>query len=170
MNHHNSNEKDNHDSISPAYQAESDAPAEGARDPETYQDSPGNEGETAQQEAELTAGDDPAEGARNNGNELEEVRDVPQGATEEMTVRNDEADAMPDEKVNAMELPDEALPSEIAPTAGDDEGGEGDVPTQDNTGGRWNVDTIAPAPPETEDLQEAFNPSSNPDEPHGEVY
>lgn len=84
--------------------------------------------------------------------ELEEVRDVPQGATEAMTVRNDEGGDLPDAKVNAMALPDDALPSEIAPEAGNSTPVEGDVATQDNTGGRWNVDTIAPAPPENEDI------------------
>lgn len=101
---------------------------------------------------------------------LEEVKDFPQGATEEMTVRSDEAGDMPDDKVNAMDLPDHALPSEVAPSVGASESSEGDVPTQDNTGGRWNVDTIAPAPPETEDLQEAFNPTSQPDDSHSEVH
>lgn len=171
MNHNNSQKDNEQEPVSPAYQSEADAPAEGARNPDTYEDT-GNAGETAQQNAEMNAGDDPAEGARDAGSEdeLEEVKDFPQGATEEMTVRNDEANDMPDEKVNAMDLPDEALPSEIAPEAGSHEDVEGDVPTQDNTGGRWNVDTIAPAPPETEDLQDAFNPTSNPDESRSEVF
>ena len=112
----------------------------------------------------------PANAPGDSRTELEEVRDVPQGATEEMTVRHDEAGDMPDEKVYAMNLPDEAMHSEIAPETGPDHEAEGDVATQDNTGGHWNVDTIAPAPPETEDLQDAFNPTSNPDEPHGEVF
>jgi hypothetical protein len=152
----------------PAYQSEADAPAEGARDHDTYHDNQ-HQGENQQQDAELNEGDDPAEGAPAT-TELEEVRDLPQGATEEMTVRSDEAGDMPDDKVNAMDLPDNALPSEVAPEAGNTPPAEGDVPTQDNTGGRWNVDTIAPAPPETEDLQDAFNPTSNPDDPRGEVF
>jgi hypothetical protein len=152
----------------PAYQSEADAPAEGAPDHQTYHDNK-PQGESTQQHAELNQGDDPAEGTRETPTELEEVRDFPQGATEEMTVRSDEAGDMPDAKVNAMDLPDEALPSEIAPESGNTDK-EGDVATQDNTGGRWNVDTIAPAPPETEDLQEAFNPTSNPDDSRGEVF
>lgn len=156
-------------STNSAYQSEADAPAEGARDHDIYHDA-NEQGEATQQQAQLNAGDDPAEGPRDTSTELEEVRDLPQGATEEMTVRSDEAGDLPDEKVNAMHLPDEALPSEIAPETGNSKNAEGDVATQDNTGGRWNVDTIAPAPPETEDLQEAFNPTSNPDDPRGEVF
>lgn len=161
----------NEDSTPPnsAYQSEADAPAEGPRDHDIYHDT-NHQGEATQQAAEVNAGDDPAEGPRDDSTELEAVRDFPQGATEEMTVRSDEAGDMPDDKVNAMHLPDEALPSEIAPETGNSKNAEGDVPTQDNTGGHWNVDTIAPAPPETEDLQEAFNPTSNPDDPRGEVY
>lgn len=154
---------------SSAYQSEADAPAEGPRDHDIYHDATHLD-EAAQQQAELNAGDDPAEGPRETATELEEVQDVPQGATEEMTVRSDEAGDMPDDKVNAMHLPNEALPSEIAPETGNSKNAEGDIPTQDNTGGHWNVDTIAPAPPETEDLQEAFNPTTNPDDPRGEVF
>jgi len=152
----------------PAYKSEADAPAEGARDHNSYHDA-NREGESAQQEAELTTGDEPAEGKRDSATVLEEVRDVPQGATEEMTVRSDEAGDMPDAKVNAMNLPNDALPSEIAPVGGNPDK-QGDFATQDNTGGHWNVDPIAPAPPETEDLQEAFNPTSNPDDQRGEVF
>jgi hypothetical protein len=165
--------------VSPAYNSEADAPTEGPRTHDAYHDT-SPRGEQKQQNAELDAGDDPAEGSRDvgapaaetagdEGVELEEVQDTPKGATEEMTVRSDEEGALPDEKVDPMNLPDSAMPSEIAPTVGGEEP-VGNVPTQDNTGGRWNVDQIAPAPPETGDLQEAFNPTSNPDEPHGEVF
>jgi hypothetical protein len=163
--------EDGDDTISPAYQTTPDAPAEGARNADDYADN-ATTGENDQQAAELSTGDDPAEGAPESSTDerLEEVKDFPQGATEEMTVRSDEAGDMPDDKVNAMDLPDDAMPSEVAPSVGASDSKEGDVPTQDNTGGRWNVDTIAPAPPETEDIQEAFNPTSQPDQPHSEVY
>jgi hypothetical protein len=166
--------------VNPAYVTEDDAPSEGPRSHEQYHDS-AHRGENRQKSAEMDEGDDPAEGARDvgapaaetvreEGAELEPVQDTPQGATEDMTVRSDEAGDLPDEKVNPMNLPDSAMPSEIAPTSGTDTGAQGDVPTQDNTGGRWNVDQIAPAPPETEDIQDAFNSAPESGDSRSEVF